>query len=132
MNKLPKLLTILLAALTAGALAEQPLREITAPPAKLGAPPFYKKYTDASGYPIVASGTVNDYALREATYLTDMMLAKIPKVRDAMIESGSRLCIIAWNEFTTDLPEFAHFKPKDFWDARARGTGGGGCWGSGV
>jgi hypothetical protein len=97
---------------------------MTVPPAKLGAPAFYKKYTEASGYPIVASGTVNDYALREAAYLTDMMLAKIPKVRDAMIESGSRLCILAWNEFTTDLPEFAHFKPKDFWDARARGTGG--------
>jgi hypothetical protein len=124
MNRLPLILSLPLAALSATALAGEPLREITAPPAKLGAPAFYKKYTDASGYPIVASGTVNDYALREAAYLTDMMLAKIPKVRDAMIESGSRLCIIAWNEFTTDLPEFADFKPKDFWDARARGTGG--------
>ncbi len=116
--------SILLAALTPAAHAEKPLREITAPPAKIEAPAFYKKYTEASGYPIVASGTVNDHALREAAYLTDMMLAKIPKVRNAMIESGSRLCIIAWNEFTTDLPEFSHFKPKDFWDARARGTGG--------
>lgn len=124
MNRLPLILSLPLAALSAIALAGEPLREINAPPAKLGAPAFYKKYTDASGYPIVASGTVNDYALREAAYLTDMMLAKIPKVRDAMIESGSRLCIIAWNEFTTDLPEFADFKPKDFWDARARGTGG--------
>jgi len=120
----PLSLILPLAALTASALAEEPLREITAPPAALEAPAFYKKYIDASGYPIVASGTVNNYALREAAYLTDMMLAKIPKVRDAMIGSGSRLCIIAWNEFTTDLPEFAHFKPKDFWDARARGTGG--------
>jgi hypothetical protein len=124
MNPLPLILSATLAALSATALAEEPLREITAPPAKLGAPAFYRKYISATGYPIVASGTVNDYALREAAYLTDMMLAKIPKVRDAMIESGSRLCIIAWNEFTTDLPEFAHFKPKDFWDARARGTGG--------
>ena len=124
MNPFTLILPLTIAALTATAHAEEPLREITAPPAQLGAPAFYKKFTDASGYPIVASGTVNDYALREAAYLTDMMLAKIPKVRNAMIESGSRLCIIAWNEFTTDLPEFAHFKPKDFWDARARGTGG--------
>lgn len=124
MNPLSLILSLPLAALTATALAEEPLREIIAPPAEFNAPAFYKKYTEASGYPIVASGTVNDYALREAAYLTDMMLAKIPKVRNAMIESGSRLCIIAWNEFTTDLPEFAHFKPKDFWDARARGTGG--------
>lgn len=62
--------------LSVTALAEEPLPEITAPPAKLGAPAFYKKYIEASGYPIVASGTVNDYALREAAYITDMMLAK--------------------------------------------------------
>ena len=105
-------------------LAEPALREITAPPAELKIPEFYKKYIDASGYPIVGSATVNDYALREAAYLCDMMMAKIPKVRKAMIDSGSRLTIIAWNEFTTDLPEYADFKPKDFWDARARGTGG--------
>ena len=123
-SHLHHLLAIPCIALTASAFAEEPLREIIAPPAQLSAPAFYKKFTDASGYPIVASGTVNDYALREAAFLTNMMLAKIPKVRDAMIESGSRLCIIAWNEFTTDLPEFSHFKPKDFWDARARGTGG--------
>ncbi len=104
--------------------AEPKLREITAPPAELKIPDFYKKYIDASGYPIVASATVNDYALREAAYLSDMMMAKIPEVRKAMIDGGSRLTIIAWNEFTTDLPEYSHFEPKDFWDARARGTGG--------
>lgn len=106
--------------------AETPnaVREIIAPPAELKAPAFYKKYLDATGYPIIASGTVNDYALREAAYLVDMMLVKRDDVRQAMIKSGSRLSIIAWNEFTTDVADFAHFKPKDFWDARARGTGG--------
>ncbi|MFM2199834.1 MAG: hypothetical protein RLZZ505_3266 [Verrucomicrobiota bacterium] len=123
-SRFSSILSIPIVALTATALSGEPLHEITAPPSSLKAPAFYKKYAEASGYPIVASGTVNDYALREAAYLTNMMLAKIPKVRNAMIESGSRLCIIAWNEFTTDLPEFSHFKPKDFWDARARGTGG--------
>ncbi|HLY76054.1 MAG TPA: hypothetical protein VKU80_18190, partial [Planctomycetota bacterium] len=34
------------------------------------------------------------------------------------------LCIIAHNEFTTDLPEWSRLKPKDYWDARARGMGG--------
>jgi len=34
------------------------------------------------------------------------------------------MCVMGWNEFTTDLPEFARMEPKDFWDARARGTGG--------
>jgi hypothetical protein len=100
------------------------VREIIAPPAELKVPAIYKKYLDAKGYPIVATATVNDYALREAVYLVDMMLVKRDDIRAAMTKSGSRLCILAWNEFTTDLPEFAHFKPKDWWDARARGTGG--------
>jgi hypothetical protein len=126
MRHFPILLSLSLTAVLTPVRAETPqaVREITAPPAALGASAFYKKYIDATGYPVVASGTVNDYALREAAYLIDMMLAKRPDVREAMIKSGSRMCIIAWNEFTTDLPEFSKMKPKDFWDACARGTGG--------
>ncbi len=63
------------------------------------------------------------------------MLAKRPEVRNAMIKSGARLCIMARNEFTTDLPEFVRLSgekvtgfeavsAKDYWDARARGLGG--------
>lgn len=98
--------------------------QVTAPPPCMKLPAFYEKYVDADGYPIVASGKVNDYALKEAAYLINLMLAKRPDVRAAMIRSGSRMCIIAHNEFTTDLPEWSHMKPKDFWDARARGLGG--------
>lgn len=97
---------------------------VTTPPAQLEVDPFYKKYTQVDGFPIVASQTVNDYALKEAAHLVNLMLAQRPDVRRAMIQSGSRMCILAYNEFTTDLPEFARFQPKDFWDARARGTGG--------
>lgn len=107
--------------------------EVIAPPADAKVPEFYKKFTRATGYPIVASGRVNDYAVKEAAYLVDQMLAHRPDVREAMIASGSRLCIIAHNEFTTDLPEFEKLglprgydgiTAKDYWDARARGTGG--------
>jgi hypothetical protein len=61
------------------------------------------------------------------------MLAQRPDVLDAMIVSGSRLCIMSEDEFTTDLPEFAGLANntevegiagRDFWDARARGLGG--------
>jgi hypothetical protein len=106
---------------------------VVAPPVELKIPPFYKKFVSANGYPIVASEHVNDFALREAAFLINQMLAHRPDVRKAMIASGSRMCIIAHNEFTTDLPEFANLgRPrefpaltaKDFWDARARGTGG--------
>jgi hypothetical protein len=97
---------------------------VTTPPESLKLDPFYEKYVDANGYPIVSSGKVNDYALKEAAYLIDMMLAQRPDVRKAMIESGSRMIVMAHNEFTTDIPEYSRMKPKDFWDARARGLGG--------
>jgi len=94
------------------------------PPARLKAPSFYKKHLDADGYPILASGSVNDYALKEAAFLITKMLAHRPDVRKAMVDSGSRFLILGHDEYTTTLPEFAHFRPKDYWDARARGTGG--------
>ncbi|MBL8819649.1 MAG: hypothetical protein JNL58_26725 [Planctomyces sp.] len=109
------------------------ISEISSPPKDSKIPDFYSKYITASGYPITASANVNDYALKEAAWLIEQMLAHRPDVREAMIKSGSRMCIIGWNEFTTDLPEFAQLgpvdgfediSPKDFWDARARGTGG--------
>ncbi|MCA9060850.1 MAG: hypothetical protein KDA85_20195 [Planctomycetaceae bacterium] len=98
--------------------------QVRRPPAELNLDPFYRKYVSAHGYPIIASGNVNDYALLEARYLVDMMLAERPDVRDAMIQSGSRLVVMAYNEYTTDVPEHSHLKPKDYWDVRARGLGG--------
>ncbi len=98
-------------------------------------PAFYTQSVSANGFPIVASDKVNPYALKEAAYLINMMLANRPDVRAALINSGARMCILAHNEFTTDLPEFAKLSNerdpdfpgvsgKEFWDARARGTGG--------
>ncbi len=89
-----------------------------------GVPAFYTQAVSANGFPIVASSRVSPYALKEAAFLVDMMLAKRPDVRAAMIQSGARLCIMAHDEYTTDLPEWSHLTPKDFRDARARGMGG--------
>jgi len=100
-----------------------------------GVPAFYTQRTTASGLPIAASDHVSPYALKEAAWLVDQMLAKRPDVRQAMIKSGSRLCILAHDEFTTDQPEFAWLadstrrehgdvSAKDYIDARARGLGG--------
>ncbi|TWU48704.1 hypothetical protein Poly51_46050 [Rubripirellula tenax] len=97
---------------------------VETPPASLGVKSFYRKYVDANGYPIVASAGVNDYALKEAAYIIDMMLAHRPDIRQAMVASGSRMVVMAHSEFTTDIPEYARMRPKDFWDARARGLGG--------
>jgi len=105
------------------------------PPAALKVDPFHTKYTSAHGFPIVASAAVSDFALLEAAYLIDALLAARPDVRRALIESGARLCLLGHDEYTTDLPEFAFLAAapmegfpgisgRDFWDARARGTGG--------
>ena len=105
------------------------------PLGKDGVPAFYTQSVSANGFPIVGSAKVNPYALKEAAYLVNQMLAKRPDVRDAMIKSGARLCVMAYNEYTTDLPEFVRMcdekepgfedlPAKDFWDARARGLGG--------
>jgi len=100
-----------------------------------GIPAFYGQRVSAGGFPIVASAKVSPYALKEAEYLVNMMLAKRPDVREAMIRSGARMCVMAHDEYTTDLPEFARLGghevegfdgicAKDYWDARARGLGG--------
>jgi hypothetical protein len=105
------------------------------PPDADGIPALYTQRVKAGGFPIVASAKVNPYALKEAAYLVDLMLAKRPDVRAAMVKSGARLCILAWNEFTCDqpewlwlarlpVPEFPGIAPRDFRDARARGMGG--------
>ena len=98
--------------------------QVTAPPAELKLDPFYSKYISANGYPIVASEKVDDYAMKEAAYLVNLLLANRPDVRDAMIKSGSRMIVMSYQEFTTEIPEHSHLRPKDFWDARARGLGG--------
>lgn len=109
--------------------------KVIPPPASLKVDPFHAKYTSAGGFPIVASARVSDFALLEAAHLIGMMLAARPDVRRALVESGARLCLIGHDEYTTDLPEFAFLAAtpmdgfpgisgRDFWDARARGTGG--------
>jgi dipeptidyl-peptidase-4 len=105
------------------------------PPDPDGIPAFYTQRVTAGGFPIVASARVNPFALKEAAYLADLMLARRPDVRAAMVKSGARLSILAWNEFTCDQPEwqwlakkpepgFPGISGRDFRDARARGMGG--------
>src|SRR6188472_2921050 len=109
--KLLSVLLLLLLLLRAAVLpAEEP--RVSAPPAELKLDSLYTKYVSANGYPIVASAKVSDYALLEAAYLVDLMLAERADVRKAMIESGSRLIVMGHAELTTDFPEYKHLKPK--------------------
>ncbi len=97
---------------------------VTDPPEHMNLNPIYEKFVSAEGYPIVGSMGVNDYALKEAAFLVRGMLAHRPDVKAAMVAGGSRLIVMAHDEFTTDVPEHAHLRPKDYWDRRARGLGG--------
>ncbi len=99
------------------------LAPITAPPPALRLDPFYRKYLDAEGLPVVSSAAVSDPALREAANLVHHMLAGRPDVRAAMIRNKLRVAVMAATERTTDLPEQRTMTPKAYWDVRARGLG---------
>lgn len=98
--------------------------DISVPPSSITRNAFYGKFFDADGYPVISSSKVDDYALKETGYLINLLLAKRPDIKAAMVKSGSRMVVIGYQEFTTDIPEYSRMTPKDFWDARARGLGG--------
>src|SRR5262249_53284334 len=58
---------------------------IAAPPKELGLDPFYQKYADAFGIPIVSSENVDDAAVLMARDIVNYMLMKRPDVRDVMV-----------------------------------------------
>lgn len=122
-----------------------------APPAALGLDPFYEKYADAYGIPIVASGVVADAALLMARDIVNYMLLKRPDVRAEMVRQGYRVGIIGRFQGQADLPEYRSYRkpaiddrrltPREreqynepggiasmtdaeYWNRRARGLGG--------
>ncbi|MDP6893134.1 MAG: amidohydrolase family protein [Verrucomicrobiota bacterium] len=84
---------------------------------------FYKKSTSAAGLPVVSSENVSDLALKEAAYLVEKMIGHRKDIINNMIKRNCRLVVMGHNEFTTQIPEYSHFKPAKFWDRRARGFG---------
>ena len=95
------------------------------PPGSLSLDPFYQKYLDATGIPIVASSAPADAALVQACTLTVRMLAARDDVRSAMIAANLRVAVMAVGEVTTDLPEYRNLYtlfPGTDWNG-ARGVG---------
>lgn len=119
---------------------------ITAPPQSLPVDPFYKKYADATGIPVLSSEKVPDAALLVARDIINHMLANRPDIRAAMVAEHWRVGVMAQTESTTDIPEHRNLKKpsfdevteverahydkiakltdKQYWDKRARGLGG--------
>jgi hypothetical protein len=106
-------------------------------PESLGVSPFYRKYTDAMGIPVVASDKVPDAALLVARDIVNSMLAARPDIRRALIARGWRTGVIAEIEMTMDIPEYSKMKrpgapreepvtqaDRDYHANRSRGLGG--------
>ena len=96
-------------------------------PAELGLDPFYAKYVDADGIPVVGSSAVPDAALLRAREIVLGMLKGIaPEVRQALVDGPLRVAVMAQSEVTTDIPEHKDLNiafPEVDWNARARGLG---------
>lgn len=106
-------------------------------PDSMGFHPFYQKYTDALGIPVLSSEKVPNLALVVARDIVNSMLAGRPDFRAAMMARNWRVGVMAESEITGDIPEHANRKrpgaPPDepvteedrqFWARRARGLGG--------
>ncbi|MGN6553945.1 MAG: peptidylprolyl isomerase [Verrucomicrobiota bacterium] len=92
--------------------------------------PFYQKYTEVAGLPIVGSEKVSDFALLEAADIVRNMLSGRDQIIQALVTNGVKIVVMAHNEYTTDLPEQRDLTPRAFWDSRARGLGGSTCSGA--
>lgn len=100
---------------------------VTTPPDSLHYDPFYKKYVDVNGIPLISSWRVPDSAFVAAHRTLYAMTSMLPKaVLDSMVNRGTRVAIMARYEGTTDIPEHHHLINDTTlnWDLRARGLGG--------
>ncbi len=125
-----RVLCLLLAGLACGATpADSPagVGRVTPVPKEvrdaLHLSPFYKKYTDAGGLPVLSSDKVSDAALLEAADIVHHMLANRDDILRAIVRNKVRLAVMAPDEMTTDVPEHSDLTPKAYWDKRARGLG---------
>jgi hypothetical protein len=95
---------------------------------RLNLDPFYKKYTDASGVPVLSSAAPADESLIAACLLIEAMLSKRSDVAAAMVSAGERFAIIGKQEGTADIPEYrANLSSQseiDAFNRRARGVAG--------
>ena len=85
--------------------------------------PFYSKFCDANGIPIIASADVDDRAFQIAFEVITNMLEPVPEVRRELISNGAYFGILGKLGQLTDLPEYAHME-SSYWNERARGLGG--------
>jgi hypothetical protein len=100
---------------------------VSAPPQKVVSrfklKPFYQKYLNVEGLPVLSSAKVSDYALLEAQWLIRQMLKGRNDIVREMVKNNVRVAIMAYSERTTMIPEHSDLTPSRYWDRRARGLG---------
>jgi hypothetical protein len=84
--------------------------------------PFYQKYADANGIPILTSNAPPDNTLVLACQLVLEMVSMRDDVRLALIDNQVHFAIVGVNELTNDIPEYSYM--PDSINTRARGLGG--------
>lgn len=106
---------------------EQAAARVTKPSdtlvAELHLAPSYGKCIMLRSFPVLGSQKVSDYAMLEAAYLVEQLLAERPDVLDALARNKVRLTVMAYDELTTDVPEHSDLTPASYWNRRARGLG---------
>ena len=135
--------------LGAGSDGAEPTPAIGPPPIRLRLDPFYAKYLDVDGIPVVASARVPDQALIVARRIMLGLLRHRPDIARYLALRGQRVAIMAPEESTTDLPEqrdwrkpaiddprltrcerkhyqerIGRLSDREYWDRRARGMAG--------
>lgn len=77
------------------------------PPATLGLGPFYAKYLDGFGTPVLSSSAVDDRALAVACRITGELVSLRSDLRAALAAHHVRVAVLGTGEVTTDIPEYA-------------------------
>jgi hypothetical protein len=125
MRKVVYFVTILIGVLFNPQCFSESIRTpIEPPPPELKLDAFYEKYLDCDGISVISSDRVDDRAFYRLQELLEKILANRPDLRQTLVDEGFRYIIIAHDEQVTDIPEYAHMRPKEFWNQRARGFGG--------
>ncbi|SFP69077.1 glycoside hydrolase [Sphingomonas rubra] len=147
MRRITRQVSVALLLAITPAAAQRPI--VTAPPAKWATDPFYARYADADGIPILASTRTPDRAILLAREIVRSMLSARPDLAAELVRQGQRVAIMAPDETTLDIPEQRDWKKpaatdprltrcerkhyatrigaltdRTYWDARARGMGG--------
>jgi hypothetical protein len=63
-------------------------------PDELSFDPFYEKYCDADGIPIISSNEVDSMALQQAYYIVKNMLVAVPDIRQELVSNGAYFAAI--------------------------------------